>query len=249
MVNSEAVWSKGENWKIGAVQCVRRLADLAAISKSDTVLDIRCGVGGPAILLAGEYRCNVFGLNPSELQLNTALKKTSEAGLGNKISYINGVAENIPFVSESFSYVWTFNMFYHIAEKQGAINEFYRVLKQGGKLAFDDWLLTDKAEVEDIKKLQYHWVNPSWVTDKELIKIIESAGFEITKLKDYSDIGRGVLKKNFITVFERDFRPAIITIDKRGNQMADDFRAAVEHTINLYSQEKLCYLQLVAEKS
>ncbi|MEK6861543.1 MAG: class I SAM-dependent methyltransferase, partial [Nanoarchaeota archaeon] len=159
MVNSKRIWKHGKNWEKGAVMCTKRLADMAKLKKTDLLLDVGCGVGGPAIILARDYKCRIVGLNSSKLQLKTAKEKTKVASLENLIDYVCGDAENLPFSSESFTCVWTFNMFYHINDKQSALEEFYRVLRYRGRLAFDDWVITERATKRDIEQLQNNWMN------------------------------------------------------------------------------------------
>ncbi|MBI2499424.1 class I SAM-dependent methyltransferase [Candidatus Woesearchaeota archaeon] len=65
MVNDKNIWMYGENWKLGAEECVRRLAKKAKISAGSDVLDVGCGMGGSCKLLAEEYGCNVTGINLS----------------------------------------------------------------------------------------------------------------------------------------------------------------------------------------
>jgi hypothetical protein len=66
---------------------------------------------------------------------------------------------------------------------------------------------------------------------------------------DYTHVGEGVMQRLFTPTYDRDFAPRIAALDPRwGKRMADDFRDAVEHTINLYACGRLRYLQLVAVK-
>ena len=249
MVDSTRIWRKGKRWKKGALLCTERLAKMARIRKLDHVLDVGSGVGGPAIFLAKKYGCKVTGLNSSEKQIETARKLTHERGLEHLVNYVEGDAQKMPFPSESFSCLWTFNMFYHIQDKQKAMEEFYRVLQQDGRLAFDDWMITKKATSEDIKRLKWNWSSPPWATNEELIDLIYSSSFTLQKWEDYSHVGKGVMAKYFSEVFERDIKPKIIEVDKeRGNDMANDFKEDVEHIIELYKSNKLCYIQFVATK-
>lgn len=55
MVYDEEIWRKSRNWRVGAQQCTRRLAEKVGINSLDRVLDIGCGIGGPARMLAREY--------------------------------------------------------------------------------------------------------------------------------------------------------------------------------------------------
>ncbi len=257
MVDSEKIWSRGENWYEGAKVTVRRLADMAGINGEDNVLDVGSGIGGPANLLASEYGCNVIGLNPSDVQRETASRRARELGLQDSVSHVPGIAQAIPFDEGVFSAVWSFNMFYHVGEKndrayEGKIktmNEFYRVLREDGRLAFDDWMITEKAGRAERNELRYLWNSPEWMTDKDLMETLDSVGFKCTDWKDYSHVGRGVMKEYFGSVFERDFRRKIEVLDEKwGTQMADDVKSAIEYTIRMYAEDKMKYIQLIARK-
>ncbi|GEM_PF-3278669 len=132
MVFNDKFWSDGRLWQEGATESVRQLANLAGINANSRVLDVGCGIGGASRLLAKEYGCNVKGLNISSLQIETAKLMTSVSGLADKISFIIGDAESIPFPDSSFNHVWSMNMFYHIPDKTAAFKEFARVIESGG---------------------------------------------------------------------------------------------------------------------
>lgn len=71
MVDDEDMWRDGR-WQDGAREHVRQAARLVNVKKGDRVLDVGCGVGGPARLLADEYGAYVFGTSISKTQVATA---------------------------------------------------------------------------------------------------------------------------------------------------------------------------------
>lgn len=245
MIDDSAIWRDASLWKQGAAEHVRRLLVRAQINAADVVLDVGCGVGGAARMLTREFGARAFGVNISGTQLRTARK------LGEDERYVLASAEVLPFEAGSFYCVATVNMFYHVADKQQALREMYRVTQPGGVLAFDDWVLTDRAEAHDRKELHQHW-NPEpveWLTDSALLEAIQEAGFELEQVDDFSAVGRGVMAEHFADTFERQVRPMIVAHDAaHGNDVAHYLRAAIDHTIELYKQEKMRYLQLIARK-
>lgn len=244
MVDDAGMWKDFRKWKQGAAESVRRLLRHAGIKSDDAVLDVGCGIGGAARMLSREFRAVPIGLNISEGQIGTARK------LGNEI-YVKGRAEAIPLNSNTVDSVLTVNMFYHIPRKSASLREMFRVTRPGGTLAFDDWVVTAQATEEDRKDLQDHW-NPepvTWITDTQLQTEITSAGYTIERIDDYAHVGRGVMAAHFGTTFEREVRPLILREDPvHGASVADYLRAAIEHTIEMYQQEKMKYLQIVARK-
>ena len=245
MVDDPAVWRDSRRWKEGAARSVRGLIQRARICAGQHVLDIGCGVGGTVRMLAREFGAHAFGLNISETQLVTARK----LGPG---AYIKGSINAIPVASNCMHAVTCINMFYHVADHASALREMFRIARPGGCLAFDDWVLTPNATAEDQRELNTHW-NPEpvrWIADVELMDVMTDTGFVIEDVVDLAGIGRGVMHEHFARTFEREVRPMIEAADPDyGTAVADHFRAAVDHTIHMYREHRMRYLQIVARKS
>lgn len=54
------------------------------------VLDVGCGVGGPAREIARFSDVNIIGLNNNEFQIGRARKYTKDAGLENQVQFTKG---------------------------------------------------------------------------------------------------------------------------------------------------------------
>ena len=66
---------------------VRELASFAGIAPGSSVLDAGCGVGGPALYLAGELACMVDGITLSSKQVELANEKAAAAGVADRASF------------------------------------------------------------------------------------------------------------------------------------------------------------------
>lgn len=245
MVDDPEIWSNSRRWQQGGEASVRRLLKRAAIQPADRVLDIGCGIGGATRMVQREFGAHAIGLNISEQQLRTARKWSSAE------SYVKASAEQIPLAASSVHCVLTINMFYHVVDKTAALCEMFRITRPGGKLAFDDWVVTDQASGTDRAQLLGHW-NPeptAWLTDRELETLIGDVGYEIQSIDDYAAVGRGAMAEHFAPTFEREVRPLIVRHDPlHGQRVADHLRAAIDHTIRLYIEGKMRYLQITALK-
>jgi ubiquinone/menaquinone biosynthesis C-methylase UbiE len=245
MVDDAAIWSDSKRWREGAEESVRRLLRNAGITTNSLVLDIGCGVGGTTRMLSREFAAAPIGVNISIEQLRTARRLDAAQ------SYVKAGAERLPFGAETVDCVLSVNMFYHVADKPAALREMLRVTRPGGALAFDDWVVTDRATAEDRSRLLEHW-NPEpipWITDVELEELMRAVGYRIERLDDYSHVGRGVMAELFAPTFEREVRPLIMNADQlHGEMVADHLHAAIDHTIRLYQQDKLRYLQIIARR-
>ena len=116
------------------------LARMAEIQPEHHVLDLGCGIGGPARTLVAEFGCRVTGIDISD-EFCTAARSLNElVGLFGNISIRTADALSLPFEDESFDIVWTQHASMNIADKQALFIEMHRVLRPGGKLALHDVL-------------------------------------------------------------------------------------------------------------
>lgn len=116
------------------------LADAVGISKDDRVLDVGCGIGGPARLLARRYGCHVVGIDLTEEFCNVASDLNRRIGLSDQVEIRRAHALDLPFVDSEFSVVWTQHVSMNIEDKQRLYSEMRRVVPTGGRLAFFDIL-------------------------------------------------------------------------------------------------------------
>src|ERR1700732_856153 len=93
-----------------------RLARLAAVSGSDKVLDVGCGIGGPSRYLASAFGCEVIGLDLTPEFIELARMLTERTRLSHKVSYRQGDALQVPFPDASFDLVWSQNATMNIAD-------------------------------------------------------------------------------------------------------------------------------------
>ena len=66
------------------------LALKMGLKPNQRVLDVGCGVGGPAREIARFSDANIVGFNNNDFQLQRANAKTRKAGLSHKVSFAKG---------------------------------------------------------------------------------------------------------------------------------------------------------------
>lgn len=171
----------------GGRKSTRSLAKLAGLKPGMKVLDLGCGVGGPARTLAAEFGCQVTGLDLTEEFCRAAEMLTAKVGLDDKIEFKHGSALDMPFEDESFDAVWAQNMDMNIEDKQGLIREISRVLKPKGLFAFETVLA---GEVPDIH-LPIFWADsPSinfLIKPDEKRRLLSEAGLREILWEDKTD--------------------------------------------------------------
>jgi ubiquinone/menaquinone biosynthesis C-methylase UbiE len=127
-----------DHFHTGGVRASRELLELAQIRASQRVLDIGAGLAGPARFLVATVGCRVECLEMSADYCAGAALLNRLTGLDDRIGVHKGSALDIPFPDDSFDVVWMQNVGMNIADKRRLYDEICRVLKPGGRYAFQE---------------------------------------------------------------------------------------------------------------
>jgi sarcosine/dimethylglycine N-methyltransferase len=85
-------------------------AELAALLQpkaSDHLLDIGCGIGGPARWIAAKYGCRVTGLDLTAEFCEAARELNSLCGLSDRVQVLHGSALSLPLPDNSFDHAYS----------------------------------------------------------------------------------------------------------------------------------------------
>lgn len=114
------------------------LLELVPIQAYERVLDVGAGLGGPARLVATARGCHVVCLEMSPDYCAGARLLNRLTGLADRVEVQEGSAIDLPFPEASFDLVWMQNVGMNIADKPCFYREVRRVLKPGGRFAFQE---------------------------------------------------------------------------------------------------------------
>lgn len=180
-----------DHFHTGGLRASRELLELARIQAEDRVLDIGAGLAGPARLLASERGCRVDCIELSSDFCAGAVLLNRLTGLDDRIEVHRGSALALPFPDDSFEVAWMQNVGMNIADKQKLYGEIYRVLKPGGRFAFQE-MAAGEAPTS-------HFPLP-WATDpadsflvsaEAMRSLLDESGFDAEHFEDTSDAHLG----------------------------------------------------------
>jgi arsenite methyltransferase len=140
-------WLLGESYHPGGFGLTRRLARALDLRPGQAVLDVACGPGATACLLASEFDVHVQGVDLGASSLARAGRLAATRGLGERVHFKLGDADDLPFDDRVFDAVVCECAFCTFPDKAKAATEFARVLRPGGRLGISDVTL-DRARLD-----------------------------------------------------------------------------------------------------
>jgi arsenite methyltransferase len=136
LYESEAVrWLLDDQLHPGGERLTLRLAELAGVGPGDRVLDVACGSGASALLLARELSCETVGVDLGARAIEQAREATRA---GERASFVLGDAEALPLPDASFDVALCECSLCTFPDKPRAIAELVRVIRPGGRIAIAD---------------------------------------------------------------------------------------------------------------
>ena len=121
------------------VAATEELAALLQPKASDHLLDIGCGIGGPARWIAAKYGCHVTGVDLTAEFCEAARELNIITGLANRVQILHGDALSLPVSAESFDRAYSQAALMNVSDKRAAFREVFRALRPGGLLPYR-WL-------------------------------------------------------------------------------------------------------------
>jgi ubiquinone/menaquinone biosynthesis C-methylase UbiE len=106
------------------------------LSTVQTVLDVGAGVGhwGALLLPLLAPEATITGVERDPRWVADATRRASELSIDDRCSYLEGVAEALPFQDGSFDLVTCQTLLIHVPDVAAVVGEMLRVLRPGGLL-------------------------------------------------------------------------------------------------------------------
>lgn len=152
---------------------------LCEVPEGSKVLDVGCNDGEMMKLLRDAKKCDVTGIDISEVALDLARKKG--------LNVLNVSAERMPFEDATFDVVVLREVLVHIHEPVKALEEIKRVLKPSGFLLGSAPHANLEKMVWDDKRLHHRYYNEKTLIDdldtsfeKTHLKVLNGAQFSIS---------------------------------------------------------------------
>ena len=103
--------------------------------KDKQVLDIGCGLGRPACILAEKYGAYVVGTDLESHLVERSRQRAAKMGFSQQTEFIVVEPGPLDFADDSFDVIVSSGAFTQVDDKPGMYKECLRVLKPGGVLS------------------------------------------------------------------------------------------------------------------
>jgi 27-O-demethylrifamycin SV methyltransferase len=170
------------------------MAEKGLIGAETSVLDVGCGIGNPACLLAERYGCRVTGISTSEIGVAHARERADDRGCSDRVSFsiANGMDNGLP--DSAFDRVWVLESSHLMPHKDKLLAECARVLRPGGRLVLCDIILPSDLPLADVLCRAKDFIHLHYAFGRAKMETLETyrefakfAGLERIQLLDISD--------------------------------------------------------------
>lgn len=160
------------------------LADRLPIKAGEHILDIGCGLGGPARYMANRFQCKVSGLDITEPFVEAANKLTALLRMESTVRIELGDGQRLPYPDSHFDGAYTQHVTMNVADRPRFFAEAYRVLKPGAFFALTEHGLGPKGNPYHPVPWSADGSGAYLVTPADTRAVLEKTGFEGIVVED-----------------------------------------------------------------
>lgn len=165
------------------------------INKESYLLDLACSTGFSSRNISLKTECRADGIDISPPSIESANALAIKNGIGTRVKFSVANAESIPFSDNTFTHITAGCCFGFISDKETALKECHRVLRNDGYLCISPF---------------FYELTP----DRELIDLVEKhIGYRPDTNRDY-DYWYGFFSTRFHLISEELFDLPVYTDDE-----------------------------------
>lgn len=241
---TEEVLKEHDQDHFGGLEAVDQLADAAEINEESHVLDVCCGLGGPARHLASTRGCRVTGLDLTPSRVEGARRLTALVNLDHLVHVQHGDALAMPFPDAAFDALISEEAFCHVPDKPRLIAECARVVRPGTRIAFSDILRQDGLSAEAEARLTREMTFNALGSAEGYRALLEANGCEVLRIDDLGPLWTRILKDRL--AMYRSLEDT--TTGKFGRDHFERWDGAYAFFVGLFDDHQLSGARIVARR-
>lgn len=160
------------------------LANQLPIKKGQHLVDIGCGIGGPARYIAKRFDCRVSGVDITPAFVEAANKLSALVGMDGAVDVKLGDGHELPYADEVFDGGFTQHVTMNVVDRHKFFAEAFRVLKPGAFFALTEYGSGTKGQPHYPCPWSEDGTGAFLVAPAETKRHLKDAGFEGVKIED-----------------------------------------------------------------
>jgi cyclopropane fatty-acyl-phospholipid synthase-like methyltransferase len=148
------------------------------------IVDIGCGLGGPARYMAKRFRCHVSGVDITEPFVEAANKLTALLRMQGQVEIEHGDGQRLPYPDSAFDGAYTQHVTMNVADRPAFFAEAYRMLKPGAFFALTEHGLGPNGNPHYPVPWSMDGSGAYLLTPAETRAVVEQTGFEAVVIED-----------------------------------------------------------------
>jgi SAM-dependent methyltransferase len=160
------------------------LADRLPVQSHHHLLDIGCGLGGPARYFARRFRCRVSGVDITRPFVEAGNKLTRLLRMEDRVTIEYGNGDHLPYADAAFDGAYSQHVTMNVPDRSRFFAEAYRVLKRGAFFALTEHGLGPRGQPHYPLPWSEDGRGAYLVSPAETQALLERAGFVDIGIED-----------------------------------------------------------------
>jgi cyclopropane fatty-acyl-phospholipid synthase-like methyltransferase len=228
------------------LEAINRTTDVVGeklgLRPGQTLLDVGCGAGVPAIRLGQRTDAVITGITNSTWQVAEATRRVKAAGLKAQVRIEFGDAAALPYEDAAFDAVLAFQSLQHVEDSGVWIREMVRVVRPGGRVVLTEFTEEKPLTEEELEIARAGGMERPRPAD-EVVAVARDSGLEIDEVVSCGDN----IRRSYPEYFKRLERLRPHLVAALGEEKVDQQRDAMGKLLPIY-RDKIGYLVITGHR-
>jgi ubiquinone/menaquinone biosynthesis C-methylase UbiE len=175
-----------DEFHIGGRQASEDFVTQMELEEQSLVLDVGCGLGGPARFVAASFGCSVTGIDLTHEYVDTGNIISNWVGLDKKVILQQGSAMALPFPDGQFDAAYMMHVGMNISDKKSLFSQIFKILKPGGKFGVYDVMQLQEGGIDYPVPWAASAKTSSLASPERYQRLLEQSGFTISGMRERS---------------------------------------------------------------